>query len=432
MPLLTYSPGAGLDAAFWFFPLPAGHGGPGFISRPILRYCRDPVTITGTVFDSYEGDTIHILFDDTEISTIVIPSNGSFTISSTIPADASSGQHNIDAKRETTDSTFFISAPFTVDARALTLSAVEGPVGTDVTISGAGFYAAKAVDLTYENPASSSIDTITASGTGRFSKTFKIPSGTAGDHNFTAVNDVGNSANATFKITPDIMLSSNSGASGEYIAVKGSGFGPSSPVTLALDTTSLTNATTDAFGSFQTEFVIPQLPTLTYNLKVQDGLGNNVEVNFPVTAGATLSGSSGAVGSPVTVNGGGFSAGSTVTVYYDEKPIATATADSAGKFTITFNVPASKGGDHTIIISDNTTTRKYSYAVESTPPPVPALVLPKNSGISRAFANLQWQEVSDPSLPVTYDLQIASDSDFKNIVLEKTDSDRFQLYFGRK
>lgn len=36
---------------------------------------------------------------------------------------------------------------------------------------------------------------------------------------------------------------------------------------------------------------------------------------------------------------------------------------------------------------------------------------------SRAY--FDWEDVNDPSLPITYTLQIASDADFTSIVLEK-------------
>src|SRR4030065_2688327 len=58
------------------------------------------VTISGTVFDSYEGDNIHIFFDTAEIenSPIVVPPEGTFSVSFTIPAVTTAGQHWIEVR----------------------------------------------------------------------------------------------------------------------------------------------------------------------------------------------------------------------------------------------------------------------------------------------------------------------------------------------
>ena len=73
---------------FGFFPCPPVIAAPVLSIVPSSGTVGTPVTVTGTVFDSYDGDTIHILFDDTEISTVVIPSNGSFIITAAVPAGA--------------------------------------------------------------------------------------------------------------------------------------------------------------------------------------------------------------------------------------------------------------------------------------------------------------------------------------------------------
>lgn len=379
------------------------------------------ITVTGTIFNSYEGDTIYILFDTIEIGTVTVPPGGSFTITTTIPANASSGTHIIRAKRETTDSTFFITSRFTVDARELSLSIKEGPVGTDVTISGAGFYADKSVNITFASTTTVNIATVTASSSGKFSKTVKIPPCPAGSYKFKATNDVGNTAEAAFKLLPEINLSSNLGAPGEYVTLKGSGFGARVAVRLILGPSDITTIQTDDTGNFETKLLIPELPALTYYLSARDALDNNARVSFTVIAGAFLSGNSGAAGGSVTVTGGGFNAGSEVTVYYDDEPIASATADGNGNFTVIFNIPGGSSGNHTISISDGAVTRYYSYTVESDPPSPPTLFYPQHNAITSAYVDFQWQEVIDPSIPIIYELEISSNRDFNDIVFKKTD-----------
>ena len=398
------------------------------MAAPVLRLSLSSgpvgsqVTITGTVFDSYEGDSIHILFDDSEIpnSPVTIPSLGSFSLSWTVPAAAPAGAHIIGAKRETSDSSFFISAPFSVDPRQITLNANQGPTGTQLTISGSGFYIDEGVTLSYANPDPGAIGTVTASSLGTFSRDFIVPAGVAGVHKITAENARGNTANTTFRVIPAIQPNVDSGAPGEQISVHGTGFGKQSNVTLSLDTTDVATAASDDYGTLVATFTIPQLTVSTHYLNARDNTGNTAEIVFPVTAGAILSQSTGPVGVPLTVNGNGFQPGSNISVTYDDKPIASSVADNNGKFTVTFNVPQGSGGDHVVAVSDGITTRRYSYNVETTPPAAPAPLSPAAQTLASAFASFNWQPVTDPSIPVTYELEISSNQDFSQVALHKT------------
>ena len=73
-----------------------------------------------------------------------------------------------------------------------------------------------------------------------------------------------------------------------------------------------------------------------------------------------------------------------------------------------------------ITVSDGETTKQFAFTMESEAPPVSSLLLPTDSSETRAEAYLDWQDVTDPSLPVVYSLQVASDRNFSSLVLEKT------------
>ena len=407
---------------FCFLPCPPVMAAPALRLNLSSGPVGTQVTITGTVFDSYEGDSIHILFDSVEIpnSPVTIPSQGSFTLSWTVPADASAGSHIVGAKRETSDSTFFISAPFTVDPRQITLNANEGPAGIQLVISGSGFYINEGVTLSYANPAPSAIGTVMASSLGTFSRDFIVPAGVAGVHQITAENARGNTANTTFRVIPDIQPNVDSGAPGEKISVRGTGFGKQSSVTFFLDTTDVATASADDYGTVAAVFTIPRITVSTHYLNARDNAGNTAEFIFPVTAGAILSQDSGPVGGPLTINGNGFQAGSTISIAYDNKPVASAIADNNGKFSITFDVPPGGSGDHVIAVTDGVTTRHYSYTVEKTAPPAPILRSPATKTLTSAFVSFNWQPVTDPSVPVIYELEISSSQDFTQIALYKT------------
>jgi hypothetical protein len=65
---------------------------------------------------------------------------------------------------------------------------------------------------------------------------------------------------------------------------------------------------------------------------------------------------------------------------------------------------------------------KETFTMESEAPAAPDLLLPEPDEKAEATPSLDWKDADDPSLPVTYTLQIATDKDFTedSIVLQKT------------
>jgi hypothetical protein len=125
------------------------------------------------------------------------------------------------------------------------------------------------------------------------------------------------------------------------------------------------------------------------------------------------------VGTALTAKGSGFKTNSNIIIKYDELQIDTITSDNDGAFATTFKVPPSTSGTHLISVNDGTITKELVFTIESTPPPVPAPLLPVAMSATQSKAYFDWKDVTDPSSPVTYDLQIASDQNFASIVLEK-------------
>ena len=379
------------------------------------------ITITGTVFDSYQGDNIHVFFDTTEIenSPLVVPPEGTFSISFTIPAGAAAGLHSIKIKSEVGLTILSMEDVFTVEAAVLTLDTLEGCVGASVNIAGSGFHVDKPVSLYYMNLSLNQIGTEMASATGKFSHQFIIPVGPAGFHNIIASNDFGNRAEIQFKVLPELMLNLDSAGAGDLINASGTGFAGGSAVTIIFGSIAVTVAQTDDLGSFDIDFYVPPIKPMSYDVRAQDNFGHADTTQFTITAGANLSESIGATGSQLTVNGSGFIPGHTITVYYDDIPVALTLADNNGDFTATFTVPPG-GGNHIITVSDGTNTKKYTFSLEKEPPPLPVLLLPNNESMTRAEAFFDWYDVADASLPVTYNLEVASDLNFASVVLYKT------------
>jgi len=379
------------------------------------------VSISGTVFNSYEGDNIHIFFDTREIdvSPLVVPSGGIFSVNFNVSANTSAGQHWVEVRTDTTTSSVIAKNSFTVDATALTLDTAEGPSGNSVNINGSGFYVNSTVTLYYYNPDKQKIGTVAASSTGKFVRSFIIPPSPGGLHKISASNDQANSAEVEYKVLAEIKLNLDSAGPGDSLNIKGTGFASSSKVNVIFGSLNVATATTDKFGSFEIEFNVPDVKPISYAVKAQDDTGNNSDTSFTVTAGAKLSESTGSVGGDLTIHGGGFKPGADITMKYDDNPIATTSADNNGDFTVTITVPTGNSGKHIISVSDGTSTRELPFTVEMVPPAVPSLLLPANGSLTRAEAYFDWLDVKDVSVPVTYDLDIASDQNFATLVLHK-------------
>jgi len=165
-------------------------------------------------------------------------------------------------------------------------------------------------------------------------------------------------------------------------------------------------------------------------VKASDGV-NSDDVDFTILISASLTpatsqASPGYVDIKLTIGGTGFKPNGTVTIKYDDTQKATATADSTGVFSVTFNAPVSIGGNHTIIATDDTNTEQFTFVMESAPPSTVYPLLPLMGGKLEGW-KFDWCgsatdpsiEVTDDSLPITYTLEIATDADFTNIVLKK-------------
>ncbi|MEM3832331.1 MAG: hypothetical protein QW128_01855 [Thermoprotei archaeon] len=142
------------------------------------------------------------------------------------------------------------------------------------------------------------------------------------------------------------------------IVVSGKYFYANSPVKLYVGTTLLASANTNGTGFFNVTFTVPELPSGPAMVKVLDG--NNVLYYFNLTILPTLilSPYKGPVGTTVTATAYGFPANSAIYLYWENVTYGTleykwlfnATTGANGKFnvTVTFTVPHTYGGPHSV------------------------------------------------------------------------------------
>jgi len=202
--------------------------------------------------------------------------------------------------------------------------------------------------------------------------------------------------------------------------VSGTGFKVTSPVAITFGNKQEAATTTDAYGSFTASFTVPSVLPGTHRVRISDGT-NTAEANFEIRTSASLSDTTGHVGTNVTVSGIGFEVGKTATITYDDTEVDKTTVKTDGTFSATFRIPPSSGGEHTVVVTDGTNTQQFTFAMESDAPSPPTPLEPEMGIKSKSTAYFDWQDVTDPS-GVTYTLQIATDADFSqdSIVLEKT------------
>ena len=301
----------------------------------------------------------------------------------------------------------------------------EGPVGTEVEISGTEFGDSEDILIEYDGDEIDIEDGDDATDNdGEFKDTIIIiPESTAGDHTITVFGeDTGAEVEATFTVEPEITVSPTSGTPEAEVTVSGTGFDGRSDIVIELDRDEVATETTDRYGSFEVTFDVPALTSGTYDLEVWDEDDNSVEIEFDVqatTAGLNLT--TGHIGTDLTVTGSGYTAGETITIKYDATEVATATVKTDGTFSATFKVPSSQYGDHDITVSDGTATEEFTFTMESEAPPTPQPLLPEMGVETEQPVHFDWKDVDDPS-GVTYVLQIATRKDFaaNSIVLEKT------------
>jgi len=376
------------------------------------------VTISGENFDSFKGDEIYIFFDDKEISAspIVVPQTGIFQLDFNIPEDAGPGKHTVRARAEWGST--LATNTFTVLEPEISLSTRSGSVGSKLVLDGKGFYANKVVTVYYDTKI---LGTLTASFTGEFSYSFNVPGSTAGTHTIKASNAEDHSASGKFEVIPRITINPVTGAVGSILEVSGNGFAAKSDVSVFFQYDEVAYARTTESGTFpMASFNVPSVPPGTYDVIVKDERGNTVKYEFTITAGASIDQTTASVGSELTVSGTGFEANGEIGIEFDGVAVATIAADSSGSFQIVLKVPASQHGEHIISVSDGVNTRQLVFEIESEAPPVPAPLLPGDGSETKAATYFDWEDVDDPSLPVRYQLQIASDGNFAFVVMEKT------------
>jgi hypothetical protein len=414
-------------------------------------------------FSSEEASTLDDIDDDVTTYEVIrdgvyLDTNGKFDIDFTVPVELNDGDDDEDVSAGTyyvyvchynLDATISprirAVAEFTVIGGDIAIDPEEGPVGTEVEISGDNFAGREDIEIYYadeELDIESGDDKTDSSG--EFTTIVLIPKSTAGANTIRVV--VGNSeAEAEFAVETEILLDPTSGNVGTDALVSGTGFARRSDVVVYLNNVGVATKTTGTKGSFEATITIPELGAGIYDVEAEDEEGNMDTAKFtvtvsestqpspspspapapapsPSTTALNISATSGKVGSALIITGAGFEASGTVTIKFGDTVLDTVTADASGIFVAMLKVPAGKAGEHTITVSDGVNTNEVTFTLEVVPPPIPMPLLPKMGVKAKTPVAFDWEDVAVEAKPATYALQVATDKDFDEdtIVLEKT------------
>ncbi len=349
------------------------------------------LTITGTGFAAVS--TVSIAWDGTPLScaSSLFSTDALGTFACTAIAPVSNvGSHVVTAVDsatpvDTAQATFWVvpasggsdgARPFAScnSGCSISLSTSSGPVGTSVTVTGSSFAASSTVSVTW-SPNSMALCSATATSAGAFSCSFLAPPAVAGSHTVTAADNhvPSDFTTASFTITPNVFLTVGSGIVGSSSAANGSGFAASSTITVTWSPGSITICTTtsNATGSFLCNFQVPSDVAGTHTVTGTDGT-NSAAASYTVQPNLSLSQSSGAVGTLLTVTGSGFAGSSTITVDFGSSTETCSqgnplSSSSRGAFNCTFTVPAAVIGAHTITATDaSSNSASVTFTIIST------------------------------------------------------------------
>ena len=316
----------------------------------------------------------------------------------------------------------------TIIATELSLSPTTGAVGTKVKVTGSGFGGNEGIDITF---GSTSVDIDSGDdetdSSGDFTSYFLVPEATKGKHTVTA--EVGSDeGEADFTVEPAIEIDPEDGAVNDRVIVTGTGFEGNDDISITFDGVTQTTGESDSYGSFEATFNVPEATPGTYKVEA-----DTAEASFTISTSVSISptttlNSPGYVGDEITISGTGFKANSDIEITYASTPVTfTTTSKSDGSFSYTFEVPPSTAGEHTITATDGVSVASASFVMESTPPETPPPLQPYMDGKASSKAYFDWEDVvtnidgqPEQSLPITYDLQVATDENFTEKVVNKT------------
>jgi len=331
-------------------------------SRGLVNYS---VNVSGESFTPNDyavirlsNDTINRVVGGTSIS-----SDGTFTTNITIPLDLSPGFYDITAIDGKLLKAIAVFEVLSKPEPEINVTPNKGPVNITVELKVSGFSANEPISILYYNETGAwdlSISNTTGPG-GQYTTSWVVPVdiNTTVKPNIkakqisTTYNDTFE-ATTTYEVTPTIGITPAEGIVGTSVTVSGKAFGN---VTAYFDGKEVGTDTTTALNwrDYSISFNVPEKPSGTYSVNITDEKGLCNSTNFTVLTNITLNASEGYVGDMLLVNGTGFGAGVTASIYFNDTLVKNVTTDENGTFkNAVFAVPSISAGTYKVLVKDTT------------------------------------------------------------------------------
>jgi len=311
---------------------------PRFVLQPLSGPVGSELKAAATGFAS--ARTVSLRYDDKEIAAVTTDERGSFETTLVVPPSVA-GEHKFATEPPRTEQIFTVAPNVVIDADT-------GPVGTGVEVEGTGFPGGRRVSLRYDDR---EVATATADEFGSFRGALEVPPSILGEHK---VSTEPPSVDRAFTVVSRLAIDPASGPVGQEVAAVGTGFAPGTRVSVRYEDREAAIAYTDGKGGFSVAVTIPPSTEGEHNLVTEPP---SIQAAYTVVPRIAAEPLSGTVGMTVKVSGTGFPAGRIVSLRYDDREVATATADDTGSFVADMVVPPSITGEHSL------TTEPFSTAL---------------------------------------------------------------------
>lgn len=185
-------------------------------------------------------------------------------------------------------------------------------------------------------------------------KHFTVPKSGAGDYKVTLRSGSATIlSTTTFKIEPKITLNPKTAQVGDKITISGTGFQANKSATVYFNNVEITDYEVDAYGSFSTPFIVPEVVFGPNNFTVRDA-NNSADGTLSIIPEVIASSTTLAVGEKITLSGTGFSGASKISIYMDEENTNAATStNSSGTFSEKqITIPVISAGTHVLTVKD--------------------------------------------------------------------------------
>jgi len=255
---------------------------PGLRVSPEKGTVGTKATVRGEGFARDEGHIeLRYYLDGSRYETlatnITANAKGSWKVNIAIPL-STRGQHRLDAQGDDSKLSDVQDAIFKVTP-AISLDKSSGLVGESITITGSTFASGEtSIQILFDgDPVSTGIK---ADSQGSWAASFMVPEVPRGTHSITAgggQTQTGDVSSLAFEVKPAITLSPQEGCVGTEVTVVGRGFAASRDVVVKYEGVQRATARSDANGSFQVSFSVPESRHGERRVTAEDVEGNKTE-----------------------------------------------------------------------------------------------------------------------------------------------------------